>query len=57
MEGSRRIQAGEWRVIWWPFDVHLMPLYRLVRLPFDLHFPEWYRGFHALVVAIYLLLN
>ncbi len=54
MEGSRQIAGGQWRLIFSPLMDHWLPLYRLVRLPFDLHFPEWYLGFHALIVGGHL---
>ena len=54
MAASRAIDAGDWRQILAPQDIHLLPLYRLVRLPFDRRFPYWQQAFHAVVVAAHL---
>jgi hypothetical protein len=54
---SRKI-AGDWseirKLLWTPQHIHVLPLFRLLRLPFDLHFPAWYAGFHAVVEAAHL---
>ncbi len=54
ISASHEIQAGAWRLLLAPQDIHLLPLYRLLRLPFDAHFPSWYVRFHALTVAAHL---
>jgi hypothetical protein len=54
MGGSQRIHFQGWRHVFEPQHIHLIPLYKLLRLPFDLHFPEWWFGFHALLVGVHL---
>ena len=58
MAGSRSIDssAGSRKVSYLlaPQHIHVIPLYRLLRLPFDLHFPAWYAGLHALAVGAHL---
>src|SRR5579884_1925044 len=54
---SRKIAgdwSGIWKLLWTPQHIHVLPLFRLLRLPFDLHFPAWYAGLHAVVVAAHL---
>ena len=55
MEVSRDVAGGRWgRLLEFHDQVHLIPLFRLVRLPFDLHFPERFHWMHAVAVAAHL---
>ena len=51
---SHEIAAGQWGVLLTPQSIHVLPLYRLVRLYFDLHFPDRFHWLHAVVLLAHL---
>jgi hypothetical protein len=51
---SHDIAAGHWGGLLTPQSIHVLPLYRLVRLYFDLHFPDRFQWLHAVVVLAHL---
>jgi hypothetical protein len=51
---SHEIGAGHWGELLTPQSIHVLPLYRLVRLYFDLHFPDRFHWFHAVVLLAHL---
>ncbi len=50
----RQLAAGEWKLLLAPQAIHIVPVYRLLRLYFDLHFPERFHWMHVPVVAAHL---
>jgi hypothetical protein len=51
---SHEIAAGHWGGLLTPQSIHVLPLYRLVRLYFDVHFPDHFQWLHAVVVLAHL---
>lgn len=52
--GSNRLAAGDWGWLLVPQAVHILPLYKLVRLGFDLDFPARYHWMHAVAMGAHL---
>ncbi len=48
---SQGMAAGNWKLLVEPQSIHLLPLYRLVRLYFDLHVPSAYHWMHLIALS------
>lgn len=55
MKVSQQLAAGHWRELLAPQDIHVIPLFRLIRAWFDWHFPERFQWMHAVVLAAQLI--
>src|SRR5712692_4398073 len=50
MTVDREVLAGDWKKLWAPQDVHVFPLFRLIRLYFELHFAGRFRWLQLVVI-------
>src|SRR5690242_2342930 len=55
MKVSQQLAAGHWRELLAPQDIHVIPLFRLIRAWFDWHFPERFQRLHAVTLAAQLI--